>query len=168
MNPKEKYTTNPKHLFDGLIWDIVDKFALESTTGKISHPWHWRVLPLDKDWRAQTFPGDRKARPLENTFFIPGLGYGSMDGLRRSYGSWGKVVLLEPKEYQEVWHFVVPDLFDWEHKVIRCSIELRGPVRVLLGPDPFTFYGIDSRGKQIELRVSGPFSRKDKSPYPLI
>lgn len=175
MLEQPKPLTNPQHIFDGLVWDIVDRLSINKTTGKISHPWHWRVLPINPNWQAQTFPGDNNAHTLKNNVWIPILGYVSLDGLKRSFGSWQKVIVLEPNEkevpedFDGNWYYAVPDLKDPQNKVIRCSIQLNGPVRVLLGSDPFSFYGLDSNNHQILLKVSGPYSRKDSSiKHPLI
>ena len=175
MSNREKPFTNPHHIFDDLVWDLVDRFAISKTTGKISHPWHWLILPKDSNWQVQTFPGDRNARVLKNSIWVPILGYVSLDGLKRSFGSWDKILVLEPdrdklpSDYDGNWYYAVPDLKNPQNKTIKCSIQLSGPTKVLLGPDPFCFYGLDASNNQIMLKASGPYSRQDQSiKYPLI
>lgn len=65
-------------------------------------------------------------------------------------GGWRKYLVLEP-EVNGVWHV------GWIcHDVIGVTrIELVGPVRLLLGPKPVTFFGVDAEGYQIPLREIG-------------
>lgn len=62
------------------------------------------------------------------------------------FGGWKDYVVLRPTDDQ-VWHI------GWvAHDVIGVSrIAVKGPVRVLLGPEATSYFGLDAKGKQIKL-----------------
>ncbi len=65
---------------------------------------------------------------------------------------WQKYAVVEPVHHPEIeWHI------GWFSKYLigASRIKLRGPVKVLLGPDPVNFFGSDLSGKQISVRLVG-------------
>lgn len=79
------------------------------------------------------------------------------------FGGWKDYVVLQPIDASQEWHI------GWlAHDVAGISrINVRGPVRVLLGPGDVTFFGINTDGDQIQIREvmrgtignNGPFAR---------
>lgn len=64
------------------------------------------------------------------------------------FGGWKDYVVLQPDDDNQHWHigWLTCDI------VGISRIRVRGPIRVLLGPEDVSFFGVSADGDQIKLR----------------
>lgn len=76
-------------------------------------------------------------------------------------GGWRHYEVLEPTGKQDVWRI------GWiaAEQIKVSKVPLRGPVRVLLGPSPVSFFGVGSDGSQIEIKRIGSGMIGRGGPY---
>ncbi len=77
------------------------------------------------------------------------------------FGGWRNYVVLYPKEYWGSWH--VGWLLRPRHGVSQVSVV--GPVRMLLGSEEISFFGITDDGFQIPLELIGKGKIAGGGPY---
>ncbi len=67
------------------------------------------------------------------------------------FGGWTRYVILRPSGFRQEWHvgWIAGDTAGVSRIVVR------GPVRLLIGPDPVKFFGVSIAGTQIPLRNLG-------------
>jgi hypothetical protein len=67
------------------------------------------------------------------------------------FGGWRDYIVIAPEAHQKRWYvgWICTDV------VGISRVELAGPVRVLLGAAPVTFFGVDVHGYQIHVRHAG-------------
>lgn len=106
------------------------------------------VLNTDAMIRRAGDPDAMRFKPI--LFHIPCL------------GGWKKYVVVRPfSQRHQRWHigWLTP------HVNGMSLVQLEGPVRVLLGPEPVKFFGVDAQGEQIIVHCIGEGTIGDGSPY---
>ena len=119
------------------------------------HLWNRIKLPLSRlarlDRQAMAFFSGRKdvlscSKILVHMPFISG---------------WRRYVVLTPENYDKEWcvGWILPN-----RAAVR-RIRLRGPVRMLWGPEDVYFFGIGKDGRQIPICLTGEGRIGDRSQY---
>lgn len=127
--------------------------------GKESRWFHWVPTEVVPDATAITvIHGDQKA---------PHRGESWISNARVSLGMWRMCAIIAPPEgynHGRVWYYAFVD------RSQRCTIQLNGPIRILIGPDDVEVFGISSSGEVLKLRVMTITKREDSRyrKYPLI
>jgi hypothetical protein len=145
------YKTRPKHIFDKMMWLLLRPIMITLAHGKISHWWHWREIPLKKDYKGIKLTKNPEAFEKK----------GHLDQIRMSLGGWQMVYILEPVKQVDRWQY---GFFNPHTNMVeKCSIILEGPIRILIGPGVPWLFGFDLSGKEITLKASTPHIRHDRS-----
>lgn len=80
---------------------------------------------------------------------------------------WNKVVILEPEETTTPYHIGFKN--DYEKKCELCSIILKGPVALLLGPHQTEFFAVSQEGTPLQLKkISYSDKHRLEKTIPLI
>lgn len=127
--------------------------------GKESRWFHWvpsQAAPSET--HITLIPGDPKA---------PRRGDSWVSNARVSLGMWRTCAIIAPPEDYPVGR---PWFFAFKGRNQRCTIELNGPVRILIGPDDTEVFGISSSEEITKLHVIKITKRGDTRyrKYPLI
>jgi len=103
------------------------------------HWWHWRNYTKEPD-HTLSVQGNTTSQERHTLW---------TDLIQTNF-KWNKVVILEPEETTTSYHIGFKN--DYEKKCELCSIILKGPVALLLGPHQTEFFAVSQEGTPLRLK----------------
>ena len=119
-------------------WQRLLRLLLKPTmvwlySDKISHRWNWLDYSLP-------------AVDVDKGVYVDSDSFASPHQL-----GWRECVVLEPTSNQKIWFLAFSSRANSKLIQQRCTIELTGPVRALIGPSSVWFIGLTPEGRTIYL-----------------
>jgi len=147
-------------------------------------PWYWQVCQIliqpvmnvcfdrkESRWfhwvPAEIVPNENEITIIHGDPKAPCRGESWISNARVSLGMWRMCAVIAPPEGykpERVWYYA------FVGRSQRCTIQLRGQIRILIGPDDAEIFGISSNGEILKLRIIKITKREDPQyrEYPLI